>query len=145
MRREKQSQGLESRPKNFSSGGLIASSVCGDDLGLDWALVDIPPGTFGHDYTQKPPLQPRRTVLNFENVRAIRVLRHREVISGTLSPNSIMVKLARNSTFQEVWSLRVDSICNNLGEPNEVLDALIWQYTNKQQSLEIQGYGLSTP
>jgi hypothetical protein len=43
-----------------------------------------------------------------------------------------MVKLTRNNTFQEVWNLRVDSICNNLSKPNEILDALIWQYINKQ-------------
>jgi hypothetical protein len=125
LRREKQNQDLESRPKNSSCDGPFASSFSGDDLGLDWALVDIPPWISGHDYTQKPSLQPRRIVLSFENVRVIRVLKHREVISGTLSPNSIMVKLARNSKFQEVWSLRVDSICNNLGQPNEVVDALI--------------------
>lgn len=98
-------------------GHLSTSSILGTQLGLDWALIELSEisslnarNTIAKNELLKNVVVPRRIVSRLERDAAIVAIKGYSGISrGSISSSTTMMRLSHRSTFQEVWTVRLDS------------------------------------
>jgi len=99
----------------YGIGNLLASSLNGDQPDLDWALIEI-----DQPHTQ----QANKVSINFLTVNYplfveelvtspfpdsdVLVVTRRGVVAAKLSASSTFYKSAYGSSFEEVWTVRLD-------------------------------------
>jgi hypothetical protein len=104
---------------NIKLGVLSASSMLGDNLGFDWALIELSEATVQtaqnaiartRQLRNLPlPQQGQTPVSHLEREAMVVTIKGYSGISwGKISPSTTMMKLSHDSSFQEVWTIRLE-------------------------------------